>query len=302
MSTSESAAAAADALVRRLVDDAAVFPPGNAPMDRALTAHREHHGSWYAALVGPFLCADTRLPELARALPGAAEPLQIALVVTGGAGAIEPALTWVAREPRVGLSAVEVALRASDDPSAGARRITTVLESALPENVVAYVEMPRPDDPARLAPGWLGALDEIAAAGHRVKYRTGGLEAGDCPGEWELAALLGAALDRELALKCTAGLHGAVRRTAPSNGFEEHGFLNVALSVHAALDGADTADIAATLALRDRNAVAERARALSAAQVTSMRRWFTSFGSCSVTDPLDELVELGLFSKEMVDG
>jgi len=76
----------------------------------------------------------------------------------------------------------------------------------------------------------------------------------------------------------------------------------VALSVHAALDGADTADIAATLALRDRNAVAERARALSAAQVTSMRRWFTSFGSCSVTDPLDELVELGLFSKEMVDG
>jgi hypothetical protein len=275
-------------------------------MDHALVAHREHLGSWYAALVGPFLCSDTRLPELARGLPDNAVPLRLALVVTGGAGAIEPALSWVAREPRVSVAAVEVALRASDDPAAGARRIATVLESvlesALPAAVCAYVEMPRPDDPARLGRGWLAALDEIAAAGHRVKYRTGGPSVDDFPGEWELAALIGAALDRELALKCTAGLHGAVRRTAPATGFEEHGFLNVALATHAALDGADTADVAATLGVRDRDAVAEQARALSPAHATWLRRWFTSFGSCSVTDPLDELVELGLFSKDMADG
>ena len=87
---STDAARSADALevVRGLVDDAAIFPPGDAPMPAALAAHDEHRSSWYADLVGPFLCSDTRLPELQRALPDRAEPLRIGLVVTGGAGAI----------------------------------------------------------------------------------------------------------------------------------------------------------------------------------------------------------------------
>jgi hypothetical protein len=290
-------------LFRRLVDDAAIFPPGNAAMPAAVTAHRRHRAGWYAELVGPFLCSDQRLPELQRALPAEGEPLPLGIVVAGGAGAIEPALVWISREQRATLAAVEVALRSTDDLAAGARRIVAALDAGLPANdIPAYVEMPRPDQPPMLSASWLDALDVIAAAGHRVKYRTGGSHALDFPGEWELAHLLESAFDRELALKCTAGLHGAVRRTAPATGFEEHGFLNVALATRAALDGADTADLAATLGRRDRDAVAADVRALTPEQAASTRRWFVSFGSCSVSEPLDELVELGLFAKETVGG
>ena len=300
MSTNVGGPAGAPALLHALVDDAAIFPPGNAPMQAAVAAHREHAISWYADLVGPFLCSDQRLPELQEALAGTDEPLGVGLVVTGGAGAIEPALRWAAREPRIHLRGLEVALRSTDDLAAGARRIASVFAAALPD-VPGFVEMPRPAT-APPSADWLAALDVLAEADCRVKYRTGGLDAGDFPSEWELAGLLEAALDRELAVKCTAGLHRAVRHTAPATGFEEHGFLNVALATHAALDGADTADLAALLARRDRDDVAASVRALSSEQSASTRRWFTSFGSCSVIEPLDELVELGLFSKEMVHG
>jgi hypothetical protein len=302
MSTNGDSPTGAPALLHALVDDAAIFPPGNAPMPTAVFAHREHASGWFADLLGPFLCADQRLPELQAVLADTAELLPLSLVVTGGAGAIEPALRWAGREPGIRLCGLEVALRSTDDLVAGARRIASVLAAALPDDVPGFVEIPRPADAAAPGADWLAALDVLAEADLRVKYRTGGLTAGDFPSEWELAGLLEAALDRELAVKCTAGLHRAVRRTAPTTGFEEHGFLNVALATRAALDGADRADVAAVLARRDRDEVAESVRALSSEQAASTRRWFTSFGSCSVTEPLDELVELGLFSKEMAHG
>ena len=40
----------------QLIDDAALFPPGNAPMPAAVAAHRRHRAAAYRELVGPFLC------------------------------------------------------------------------------------------------------------------------------------------------------------------------------------------------------------------------------------------------------
>ena len=37
--------------------------------------------------------------------------------------------------------------------------------------------------------------------------------------------------------------------------------------------------------------------ALTGTDVATARRWFTSFGSCSVTEPLDDLISLGLVDK-----
>jgi hypothetical protein len=42
-------------LADQLVDDAAVFPPGNAPIDRALRDHAGWLGTRYEPLVGPLL-------------------------------------------------------------------------------------------------------------------------------------------------------------------------------------------------------------------------------------------------------
>jgi hypothetical protein len=278
--------------VHGLVDDAAIFPPGNAPLDEAVAAHRHHLASSYAGLLGPFVVSDTRLPDLARLVERVeTAPLDVIVVVTGGAGALEPAVTWASRTEGVALAGVEVAMRESDagDLAPNAGRIVTAVDR-LGLDVPVSVEVPRLYG-AEPSASWLGALDELAAADHRVKLRTGGLEADAFPSVHELATCIVAALDRELRFKCTAGLHHAVRHTDPQTGFDHHGFLNVLLATRASLDGAGADDVAAVL---DTRAGAALARDPDADGLTSARRWFTSFVSCSVLDPLDDLTKLGL--------
>jgi hypothetical protein len=278
-----------------LVDDAALFPPAGKPLAAAVPAHFAHRGSWYADLVGPFLCPDALLPELAAALddqPGD-DPLALGLVVAGGAGAIEPALVWTGRLERVRLAGVEIALR--DEPQLGrnVERVAWALDSAgLPDDVLVTVEVPR-------VPGWETALDAAAETGFRTKLRTGGEVTEAFPAEREVARFILACLDRELAFKCTAGLHHAVRTTdRPTDrpgevpGLERHGFLNVALATRAGLDGADEDALIEILADRDTDAIRAAVQALDDRSAASTRRWFTSFGSCSVSDPLEDLLRL----------
>ena len=62
-----------------LIDDAAVFPPGSAPLPEALAAHRIHRAAWYAPMVGPLLLPPTDLAAVAALLaPG--ERLTVGLV------------------------------------------------------------------------------------------------------------------------------------------------------------------------------------------------------------------------------
>lgn len=289
------------AVFARLVDDAATFPPGDAPMAAAVPAHRGHLGAWYAGLVGPFFCSDRRLPELQSALAGGDQPLRIGLTVTGGAGALEPALTWVSRDPALELAAVEIALRDEADLAHNARRITRVLSGVLPESAEAYLELPRLRGTGVPA-SWAAALDEVAASGHRLKYRTGGLDADAFPSAAELAVVIDAALEREVEFKCTAGLHHALAHTDAETGFEHHGFLNLLLATRAALDGAGPADLEAVLTARDPGALCGRLSEEGSARLTSARRWFRSFGSCSIIEPVDDLVHLGLINRPDATG
>ncbi len=287
-----------EASFRALVDDAAIFPPGDLPMVEALPAHHRHRAAWYADLVGPLVCSDRRLPELQQALDAADDlptPLALSLTVSGGAGAIDPALVWAQRDDRLRVVAVEFALRDEDNLAHNATRATTVLAGSLPDDADAYLEVPRLYGPDASA-GWLDALDEIAAAGHRLKFRTGGPDSDAFPSAAELATMINASLDRELEFKCTAGLHHAVRQRATDTGFEQHGFLNVLLATRAALDGANADDIAAALEDREPDSVVRGVRELGPAAVESARRWFRSFGSCSIAEPVDDLVSLGLLT------
>ena len=290
-------------LLSRLVDDAALFPPGSTPVPEAVRRHDVHRSAWYAGLVGPFVCSDRWLPDLTAQLDAEAPdaPLRLALVVVGGAGAVGPAVTWAVRHPHLELAAVEVTARDDDGSPGGlahnAHRVTMALDEALrtdpaTADVAAYVELPRTEAPVP-PPSWQSAADVLAASGDALKLRTGGESAQAHPGSAELAGWIDAALDRELPFKATAGLHRAVRHTTPE-GWEQHGFLNVLLGTRALLDGASAADAAAVLDDRDPTAVAGAATALDDDLAARTRRWFRSFGSCSVDDPLGDLVGCGL--------
>ncbi|HEU5036501.1 MAG TPA: hypothetical protein VFT70_05835 [Nocardioides sp.] len=267
---------------RGLVDDAAVFPPGDAPLAAAAADHQAHRTAPYADLVGTFVVRDTDLPALR------ATPLALSVVATGGAGNIA-GLAGLARKLHIAVEGVEIALRDPDDPAGAARRVTAAVDAAradgqLDDHVPVFVEIPAtcPE------PAWLAAADEVAAQEFRLKFRTGGLEAATFPPAAALARWIDAALDRETPFKCTAGLHRAVRHTG-EDGFEHHGFLNVLVATRRAFDGAPVDDVAATLEEREAAVLLDDAGELARA-----RRWFTSFGSCSVSEPLDDLITLGL--------
>ena len=120
----------------------------------------------------------------------------------------------------------------------------------------------------------------------RLKFRTGGLSAEAFPSAETLTAWMDAALDREVPFKCTAGLHRAVRNDA--DGFAHHGFVNVLAATIAAFDGAAADETTAIL----RSDSPE----LTADNVSRARRWFTSFGTCDIDEPLTDLRTLGLIA------
>ena len=283
-------------LLRALLDDASLFPPASLPMPAAVAAHRRHQAAWYSALCGPFVCADTRLADLRAAMStGNAAPLELSLVVTGGADALPAALDAVAAEPWIRLRAVEVPAAKGGEPADAVDAVVTALDNAPLAAAPGYVEVPIAAiaEPAAAGP-LLAIVDEH---GYRPKLRTGGVTADAFPADATLARCLAAVVDRRTPFKCTAGLHHAVRHTAADTGFEHHGFLNVLLAVGAASRGADTAELTALLAERDPAAVAARISALAEEAVAEIRYLFTSFGTCSTDEPVTDLVALGLLAQ-----
>ncbi len=266
-------------------DDAAIFPPGNADLPAAVEAFTARRDEWYADLVASLVVTDERVPAVA------ADDIPLSIVVTGGAGAVAGALRLAARagNPVAGL---EIALRDLDDLAGNARRVVAAVDAArndgsLDDETPIFVELPA----GGVTYGWEAAADEVAAAELRLKFRTGGVEAHLFPSADHVAAWIDAALDRELAFKCTAGLHNAVRHRDPDTGFEHHGFLNVLAATAEADSGLGAQDVAETLELTDEAELLGLAHELDLAKA---RRWFTGIGSCSILEPLDDLTDLGL--------
>jgi hypothetical protein len=276
-----------------LVDDAAIFPPGNVALPEAVADFLERRSEWYAGLVGPFVISDIRLPDLIEVADelDPQDPLPTTVVITGGAGSVLPAAKWATGSGLLSLRGLEIALRDPDDLAGNARRVAAAVDEArddgvLDDEVPVYVELPHVGSTA----SWLAAADVVAEHEFRLKFRTGGVEADLFPNSHALARWIDAALDRETSFKCTAGLHNAVRHTGET-GFEHQGFLNVLLATGHAFDGGGTEDITALLEERDGQALAAM---VDEDELVRARRWFRSFGSCSVLEPLEDLIELGL--------
>ncbi len=274
-----------------LCDDAALFPPGNAAADEAVAAHGRHRGTWYRDLVGPFLAAPKHLAEvIAAASPGAAgQPgtrLALVLVVPDGPEALGAALQTALGAPGIELVGVELACAADGSSADAARDAVEELTRALPVGAGGVIEVRRGD-------GLGAALDVVAASPFRAKLRTGGTVAQAFPPETELAAFIVGCVARDLPFKCTAGLHEAVRHTAEATGFEHHGFLNILAATAAVTQGADIADVASVLGIRSGRELIDSLRQLSPDTVRRTRRAFTAYGTCSIAEPLADLVKLG---------
>ena len=261
-----------------IVDDAAIFPPGNAPLHEAAAAYAARTDAEGAEIVGSFVLRDTDLPKLRDLVA------PVSIICTGGAGQLAGPTDFI-RRTNVAPAGMEIAVRDLDDLAGNVRRIVTATDDLETEWPI-FVELPQTE----IDHAWLSAADVVADAGLRLKFRTGGEDADAFPSAPTLASWIEAALDRETPFKCTAGLHHAIRHTG-EDGFEHHGFLNVLVATRIAFDGGTTAQTVEVLEGRDNAVLADHAPKLDLA---GARRWFTSFGSCSVAEPWADLRSLGL--------
>ncbi|WP_340538901.1 hypothetical protein [Nocardioides sp. GXZ039] len=267
---------------RHLVDDAAIFPPGLAPLPDSVTAHLERRPGSLGGLVGPYIVDVGRLGALAE-LDGITG-LDVSVVIT-----LVPEIalaTALCDAAGPSLRSLELRLLPDAEPE-------TALPTAAqltPSGAETYVEAPRPG-----SPGWTTTRDQAATHGLRLKFRTGGTESAAFPTEAEVAQWIADAVERDVPFKCTAGLHHALRHTAADTGFEHHGFLNVLLATVRAAGGADREEVIATLADRDPESVTTAVRAARAVgELAAARERFVSFGSCSIAEPYADLASLGL--------
>ncbi|MFT4164216.1 MAG: hypothetical protein QM650_03140 [Microlunatus sp.] len=283
-----------DALFAGLVDDAAVFPPGNAAVPDAVRAHLVHQSAWYAPLIGPLVLPDTELvtaSRTARSLAPDSESLPISVVITSGAGG----LTALARRALPGLQVVaaEIALRDPAELRGNAQRVVAAAQDFDPEDVTIFVELP-------FQPGWVAAIEVIEAAGLSGKIRTGGVAPDAYPSAGQLADQLSELIEADLPFKATAGLHRAWPNqalNAQGETLHQHGFLTMLMAIEALVDGAGTDQAAELLRLNDPGRIYAAFEDWDDATSARVRRRFRSFGCCGVTDPVQDLVTLGLLDE-----
>jgi hypothetical protein len=299
------------ALLDRLIDDAALFPPASLAMLPALRAHARHKESAYWWIGGRFVVPASRLDEFAATRTGR-DPIDLTVVLDAGAlGArgdtVRADLERVERIRHldgVTVSSFEGRLPRLTLDDAALRRIVADIIERYPDDPVAFWYESTYDAGWKTPPeSWLATLAAARGAAPAnltlgAKVRCGGAAPGATPPVDDLAAFITAAHAHDVPWKATAGLHHPVRAQ------QAHGFLNVfvaGVALHAgAIEGAGVAEVLAEIDPRafvvDPAHVGWRDVRLDAEQVAAARERCVSLGSCSFDEPVNDLRELGMLS------
>lgn len=281
-------------LFQEWIDDAAVFPPGNAPVPRAWSEHAELLAGTEGDLLGPLLVGASAVEELGQsatvqAPPDHVSPVDVAIVGRAGTSVedVVNAVGSLQDQIHLTITGAEVSHNEGDW-----RRLVDI-------GLRTAVEVPREgrqmvralDDLAAGVAEEVGGADSPAAL---AKWRTQATSQAPAPDSRQLAEFLMGTHERGLAFKLTGGLHRAV---APGPSADEpHGALNILVATHHLLRGSTLSELTAILEIQDGPALAALLTGLTAAEVQSLRSRFVSFGCCGVLDPLNDLADLGLIT------
>jgi hypothetical protein len=272
-----AAADARSALLGRLIDHAALFPPASMSIPDAVAEDRRARESPYAWMLARFVCPSSRLEALAAEMPWREAP---GISVVLDTQHLEP--LDLAAEAGAPIEAVELRPR---EP------LSTVAETTRRIRWTTYFELVVDERWRDTVPD---AARAIGQAGGRVKLRCGG-EA--VPSVEQVALVIAACRDAGCLFKATAGLHHPIRRGT------EHGFLNLlAAATFAHAHDAGGPELERVLAEEDPRAFSVDAGGLAVHdrradrdEIAAAREYlFASIGSCSWREPVEDLQALGL--------
>ena len=211
--------------------------------------------------------------------------------------------------PAKGLATVDaIEIKVPTSSTADAAVFVDEALDLIPEEVYPFFEIPVFTDHGQ-APDLRGLVTALSGADAGAKLRTGGVTPETFPSALRVAEFIVACAQADVPFKATAGLHHPIRAEHPLT-YEPncprgvmHGFLNVFLA--AAFVQRHHLDIETTAAILSETnpraftfnvrAVSWRKLSVEAADLGIARETFAlSFGSCSFTEPVEDLLKLGL--------
>lgn len=283
------------ALLDGAIDYAGLFPPAELGMGEAVARYLAYRASPDAWALGRFVVPASRLEELAAALPappiagGPLVPLS-ALIGTGTADDVDAIEAFNRDCTRMGARIDSVEVKAASEG------VVRAVLAGIPRRWVRYIEVVPGD-------GLAVALDAVGKGGACAKVRTGGTTPEAIPTPERLLEFLEGAARRKLAFKATAGLHHPVRglyRLTDAPGAPAavmYGYLNLLLAAAILWRGGDRTLAREVLLESEIASFTINGDALlwhdlrfDGDALTGMRgAFFHGFGSCSFTEPLEEL-------------
>lgn len=293
------------ALLSDIVDYAGLFPPSKLPMAEAVKNYAAYRRSAHAWMLGRFVVPAARLDEFAESAKNYfsedGESVWRLSVLAGED--VEKSLRQienfnVAYSNYTVCDAIEL--------KADAPAQIEAASDAIPRDFTNYFEIPIGENLADL-------VSTLAIYGQRAKIRTGGVTPDAFPKAAQIVRFVRTCLAANVPFKATAGLHHPVRCLKPLT-YEKNapegmmfGFLNVFLASAFAAQGHPPGVILELL--EDENpenfsftaagAYWREKYFINAPQIEYLRRrYITSFGSCSFTEPVEELQDLELLNKE----
>jgi hypothetical protein len=287
-------------LLHTIVDYAGLFPPAGLSMEAAAGLYASYHLATHAWMLGRFVVPVARLDELVQSMQVIGSPQGnqwrlSALMGSDPASDVAAALAFNEAKHHAMVDVFEVKASTADE----IRKIANVV----PHSIKTYVEIPIDNDPREL-------ITALAAEKLRAKMRTGGATPESIPSAEHVARFIRACYAANVAFKATAGLHHPLRSEhgltyqpdAPRAVM--HGFLNVFLAAafhYNGLTARDTVELLnqSTLdgVVMDDEKIAWRDYVVTRNEVSTVRRRFaTAFGSCSFTEPVEDLVALELLT------
>jgi hypothetical protein len=295
-------------LLEGLVDYAGLFPPAALAMPSAVRNYAHYRAAGTGWMLGRFICpanalelfsqqADPLLPRDAGAIPW-----RLSVTASSDIAADLVAIAAFNERHRVCFEECGAIVDAYEVRVATAADIARI-DAQLPRGLLVYCEV----TPA-VAPE---LVRHIAAAGRRAKLRAGGITTDAFPSAASIVTFLQACITHRVVAKATAGLHhplcGAYRLTydaaAPTG--RMYGYLNVFLAAALLLQGGASGEAERLLEETSHAALhldefrvtwhgPERDVALDRALLQRVRdQLLVSFGSCSFTEPVDEIRAMG---------
>jgi hypothetical protein len=282
-------------LLRDSIDYAGLFPPAGLDMSTASSNYAAYRAGEWAWALGRFIVPASRLSELQA--QGAGPWLIAALIGPDLAADLEQIAAFNRGHVQAGAAAARV-----DTVELKASSVGTIEDSMrrIPSDLQGYVEIPIDQDPSPL-------VSAIARLGVRAKVRTGGVTRDAFPPTPHLVRFLRACIGSRVPFKATAGLHHPLRAEyrltyeLDSASGTMFGFLNLFLATAFLRSGAGE-DVAAQILEEGSpeafgfadNGVSWRDRRLDLDALRQGRQALVSFGSCSFTEPIEELQALQL--------